>query len=155
MNCGTTSKLFFSRSGTLTRIIHQCKNNFYRRYLVFWGPLSLIFFSHLLHNDPYTETFNVIYPGLIDLGVIVLTAFALFVYSNVLNFPHNRYIEVNKPLFQHLCVSSYVNLFTILYCCVTLAASEVLMIIFTIIFVLCTVYFHFNLYNRAIKPTLF
>lgn len=61
---------------------------------MFWGPLSLVFFSYLLHSAPFANRLNLSAAGLIDLGLILALGFVMFVFSNVMHSPFDRFVQV-------------------------------------------------------------
>lgn len=92
--------------------------------------------------------------GLIHLGLILMLAFFGYIYSNILKFPFNLFLYVTIILIQHVCISSHINLITIVYCCICMGSPQWLIIIGGCIFVGICTYLHFNIYNQSIKPTL-
>lgn len=46
------------------------------------------------------------------------------------------------------------NLITIVHCLVSTGASQLVIVLSSICFIVMCIYLHFNIYNRAIKPTL-
>jgi hypothetical protein len=93
--------------------------------------------------------------GLIDLGLILLLGFVGFIYSNILKFPFNSFWNVKYVNIQHVCISSHIGLLTVLYCCICIGSSQPVIILTSILYIGVCSYLHFNVYNQAIKPTLF
>ena len=54
--------------------------------------------SHLLHNEPGKDyRFNVLMVGVIMLGSSIFISLATYVYCNVMDSPHNQYLQVVLP----------------------------------------------------------
>ena len=126
----------------------------YFSYWVIWGPISLVFFCYLLHSAPFQNKLNLTSAGFIDLGLILILSFAMFIFSNVMHFPFDKFVYVIFHRFQHACISSHVNLLAIVHCIVNVAGPDILVIPMSVVYIgLCT-FLHFRIYNSAIKPTL-
>lgn len=87
--------------------------------------------------------------GFIDIILMVLLSFILFVFFKAL-----KYDQVHS-VFQHICLSSYVGLFTIIYALVCSSLSNIIVIPMTLIYIFGASYLHINAYNQNIKPHLF
>jgi len=104
--------------------------------------------AHLLHNEPNQQNkFGVAATGLIMLVTMLLVAYALYVYSNVLASPFNLDL-------QHLCPASYIALFDFIYAIICAAGPAPLLITMTILYACVVSWAHFRIYNEALKPTL-
>ena len=104
--------------------------------------------ANFIHNQPGVAShFNVLGAGATLLGSMLLLAYGLYVYSNVMKSPHDMYL-------QHLSLSSHVAILAFFYAIISAAMPEWLLVTMTIIYGGLSVYFHFRVYNRSIKPTM-
>lgn len=78
---------------------------------------------------------------------MIVLSFGTYVYSNVLKYPHNLYL-------QHLSLTSHLSILTIFYGIICVASPKVVLIPMTIAYTVASVYLHFNVYNKTIKPSL-
>ena len=92
---------------------------------------------------------NVIAGGIIHLLSMVLISFSMFVYFKVLQSS-----QVHS-LFQHLNLSSYVGLLSIVFSIICSSSIDYLIIPFALIYILGCSYLHVNAYNQALKPNMF
>jgi hypothetical protein len=130
--------------------------------MFFWGPVTLVILTHLISNHPFStdqnpnqtmisanSEVNVIAGGIIDILLIVLLSFILFVFFKVFK------TEVVHSLFQHLCLSSFVGILTIVFSLVCSSSINLIIIPTAIVYILGCSYLHINVYNQAAKPQLF
>lgn len=103
--------------------------------------------ANVIHNQPGASYFNVLGAGATLLGSIILVAYALYVYSNVMKSPHDMFL-------QHLSMASHVAILAFFYAVISAATPSWLLVIMTIIYGALSVYIHFRVYNRSMKPTL-
>lgn len=128
-----------------------------------WGPITLVILTHLLSNKPFSsssaeiltknltqtdEYINVIAGGLIHLASMTIISFIMFVLFKVINSTGVH------SLFQHINLSSYVGINTIIFSLICSSGISYLIIPCALIYILGCSYLHINAYNRALKPQL-
>ena len=108
----------------------------------------MMIIANVIHNQPsYPSHFNVLGAGATILASMLAISFAMYVYSNVMKSPHEMYL-------QHLSVSSHVAILALIYGCICAAMPGWVLIPLTVVYGALSVYCHFRVYNRSIKPTL-
>lgn len=135
----------------------------HQRFMHLWGPITLVILTHLLSNKPFsassaeiltkhlTETgeyINVIAGGLIHLASMTIISFIMFVLFKVINS------TLVHSLFQHITLSSFVGLFTIVFSLICSSGVFYLILPCALIYILGCSYLHINAYNHALKPQL-
>lgn len=131
--------------------------------MYFWGPITLIILTHLLSNKPFsassveimkanlTQTdqyVDVIAGGLIHLISMTIISFVMYVLFKVINSTGVH------SLFQHITLSSFVGLNTIIFSLICSSGISYLIIPFALVYILGCSYLHINAYNQALKPQL-
>lgn len=74
---------------------------------------------------------------------MIILSFIIFVFFKTIN--NNQ----NISYLQHLCISSYISLFTIIYSLIFLLDSDFVRVLGTGIYVLGCGYLHVNLYKKG------
>ena len=127
-----------------------------------WGPITLVILTHLVRNHPFStdespnqtmisqnSDVNVIAGGIIDVVLMTFISFAMFVFFKVFK------TDTVHSLFQHMCLSSYVGLGTIIFSLICTCNMDLVIIPMAIIYILGCSYLHVNAYNQTTKPQLF
>jgi hypothetical protein len=92
---------------------------------------------------------NVIAGGIIHLVSMTMISFVMFVLFKVLG------ATGVQSFFQHVTLTSYVGVATILLSIVCSTSMNILIVPFGIGYVLGCSYLHLNAYNQTLKPQLF
>jgi hypothetical protein len=112
--------------------------------------------THLFHDKPFEQSaLDILAGGIIDILLMLLLSFSLFVYCKVIKTAVvSTYFQVFLSIMQHLCFSSFLGLFTIIYSVVCAFSVNIVLIPLSIVYVGVCCYLHINAYNKAVKPNL-